>query len=58
MSQVEGDKENLALPLGRCRTKCFLKGVKKPSLILLLRVQNWHWLVLTSSVQNEIQKEL
>lgn len=58
MSQVEGDKENLALPLESCRTKCFLKGVKKHPLIILLRVQNWHWLVLTSSVQNEIQKEL
>lgn len=30
MSQVEGIKENLALPLGSCRTKCLiLKGVKK-----------------------------
>lgn len=29
MSQVEGIKENLALPLGSCRTKgLMLKGVK------------------------------
>lgn len=35
----------------------FLKGYKEAHLVPLVGLQNWHWIVSTSSVQNEIHKE-